>query len=188
VKPVAKGRIYIAYGSNLNLMQMAQRCPTAVCAGKAVLNHYELVFRAGRNGGVATIQPKEGSCVPALLWQLKPKDEASLDIFEGHPVRYTKRMMEVQLGGRDVSAIVYVKAPGHEAAYPSETYLNLIAEGYESAGFDPEILDAALKRTEEIMAEETAQRAAETEQVFDLNDQNFSQDGHNIRLGMTGLG
>ena len=43
-------RLYIAYGSNLNLSQMAYRCPTAKVAGKGGLKGYELLFRGGRRG------------------------------------------------------------------------------------------------------------------------------------------
>ena len=42
-----KPKLYMAYGSNLNLYQMAYRCPTAQVAGKAVLKDYELLFRGG---------------------------------------------------------------------------------------------------------------------------------------------
>lgn len=44
-------KIYIAYGSNLNLPQMAIRCPGAAVIGKSALKDYELVFRGGRRGG-----------------------------------------------------------------------------------------------------------------------------------------
>ena len=36
---------YIAYGSNLNLKQMAMRCPTAKVVGRAMLKDYQLTFR-----------------------------------------------------------------------------------------------------------------------------------------------
>ncbi len=159
-----KKRLYLAYGSNINLPQMAHRCPTAKPVGTAVLNNYELLFRGGKRGGVATVEPREGSSVPVLLWQLRLNDEASLDRYEGYPKSYGKRMMDVEMNGRPVTAMVYVMAPGRDAAYPSEQYLNTIAEGYKSAGFDLAVLDAAIERTEEIMAAEMEQLAAEMEQ------------------------
>ena len=48
-----KRKKYIAYGSNLNLEQMAFRCPTAKVVGKSELKDYELLFRGGRRGAVA---------------------------------------------------------------------------------------------------------------------------------------
>ena len=35
-------RLYFAYGSNINLEQMAVRCPAAQVVGPAVLDGYEL--------------------------------------------------------------------------------------------------------------------------------------------------
>ena len=37
-----KKRLYTAYGSNLNLDQMAMRCPTAKLVGTGVIQNYEL--------------------------------------------------------------------------------------------------------------------------------------------------
>jgi hypothetical protein len=40
-----KNKLYIAYGSNLNLTQMAKRCPTAKVLGASEIKDYALVFR-----------------------------------------------------------------------------------------------------------------------------------------------
>ena len=77
-----KNKLYIAYGSNLNLPQMAHRCPSAKVVGASEIKNYALVFRGGRSGAVATIEPCEGSSVPVLLWKITPKDEAALDVYE----------------------------------------------------------------------------------------------------------
>ena len=92
-----KQRLYIAYGSNLNLEQMAFRCPTAKVVGKSELKDYELLFRGGRRGAVATVEPKAGSTVPILVWEIQKKDEASLDLYEGYPNFYDKQMLEIEL-------------------------------------------------------------------------------------------
>ena len=44
-----KWQYYIAYGSNLNIGQMARRCPEAEMIGTGRLEQYELEFR-GREG------------------------------------------------------------------------------------------------------------------------------------------
>ena len=38
-------KLYIAYGSNLNLEQMKFRCPTAKLVGKGIVENYELQFK-----------------------------------------------------------------------------------------------------------------------------------------------
>lgn len=49
--------LYFAYGSNLDLEQMAQRCPDAEIVGPVRLENYELRFRGS---GFATVAPKKG--------------------------------------------------------------------------------------------------------------------------------
>ncbi|NNJ32871.1 gamma-glutamylcyclotransferase family protein [Lacrimispora defluvii] len=146
-----KNKLYIAYGSNLNLPQMAQRCPTAKVVGASEIKDYALVFRGGRHGAVATIEPCEGSSVPVLLWKITPKDEAALDIYEGFPRFYDKETIDLPMYGKTVSAMVYVMTPGHRLGYPSDYYYNTIRDGYKTAGFDTAVLEQAVDYTEQLM-------------------------------------
>lgn len=50
--------LYFAYGSNLDLEQMAQRCPDAEIVGPVRLENYELRFRGS---GFATVAPKKAA-------------------------------------------------------------------------------------------------------------------------------
>ena len=152
-----KNRLYIAYGSNLNLPQMAYRCPTAKVVGVSEIKDYELLFRGGRRGAVATIEPLEGSSVPVLLWKIRPQDEAALNRYEGYPHFYRQEMMEVELDGKPVGAMVYIMNDGHDLGAPSDGYLQTIAEGYESAGFDTEFLDNAVEKSIRLAQEQQAQ-------------------------------
>lgn len=72
--------LYFAYGSNLDLEQMAQRCPDAEIVGPVRLENYELRFRGS---GFATVAPKKGSTVHGLVWKITPNCEQSLDRYEG---------------------------------------------------------------------------------------------------------
>ena len=128
--------LYIAYGSNLNLAQMAGRCPTAEVVGKAVLRGWRLAFR-----GVATIERRIGYTVPVLVWKLQPEDEQSLDRYEGWPHLYRKEILKVAIDGRRRTAMVYImNGNSHPYSPPARSYMRTILEGYESAGFDPGIL------------------------------------------------
>jgi len=86
----SKSRLYIAYGSNLNLEQMAHRCPTAEVVGKSILRGWALRFRS-----VATVERCPGKNVPVLVWKIKPEDEAALDIYEGCRASIEKRRCEL---------------------------------------------------------------------------------------------
>lgn len=151
-KKAVQDRLYIAYGSNLNLPQMEQRCPYAKVVGASEIKNYELLFR-----GFATVEPKEGATVPVLLWKIEPLDEAALDRYEGWPHLYRKEMMDVELEGKNVSAMVYVMNDERSLGMPSEVYYRIIEEGYHSVGFDTAVLEHALARTEEMMEQENAQ-------------------------------
>ena len=57
-------KLYIAYGSNLNLKQMKYRCPTAKLVGKGVVENYELQFKGMPHCSYATIAPCSVSPLP----------------------------------------------------------------------------------------------------------------------------
>lgn len=54
-----KESYYFAYGSNMNLDQMAYRCPAASVVENVKLEGYRLTFCGrGKGSGVATILPE----------------------------------------------------------------------------------------------------------------------------------
>ena len=55
-----KPRLYIAYGSNLNLDQMARRCPTSEMISTTFLRNWRLRFRGEYRRAVATIERQKG--------------------------------------------------------------------------------------------------------------------------------
>lgn len=140
----ADSKLYIAYGSNLNLEQMKHRCPTAEIVGTAELNGWKMTFR-GNGGGVATIERDEDSSVPVLVWRISPQDERALDIYEGAPRFYRKETLPVDVNGENAEAMVYIMNDGHPLCRPSKIYYHAILEGYRSAGFDERILDSFVK-------------------------------------------
>ena len=58
--------------------------------------------------------------------------------------------MDVELDGKTISAMVYVMTPGQEFGIPSDHYANVIWEGYESAGFDTQVLEDAINHAYEL--------------------------------------
>lgn len=139
-------KLYIAYGSNLNLSQMKHRCPTARVIGTSELKDYELVFRGSRHNAVATVEPCKGSTVPVLLWSIKPDDEKALDRYEGYPSFYDKAGVDIAIGDHKTTAVIYIMTAGHRLGNPSENYLKTIEEGYIDAGFDTNILHNAVEK------------------------------------------
>lgn len=128
-------RLYFAYGSNINLEQMARRCPHAEVIGPVTLNGYRLLFRGGYpNNGVATITPDLARQVKGLLWKLTPECEHALDYYEGFPNLYGKEDVTVMdKAGNTYTVMAYVMTREFERdpSYPSLSYYSGIAEGYE---------------------------------------------------------
>ena len=144
--------LYFAYGSNINLDQMAYRCPDASVVGPVTLENYELLFR---RGGFATIAPKEGETVTGLLWSITPGCERSLDRYEGYPRFSDKRMVTVRDSeGRSLSVMAYIMDERfREPMLPTTTYYNGILEGYHQNDMPTD----SLKRAWEHCVEEVQQ-------------------------------
>ena len=134
-------RLYIAYGSNINLEQMAHRCPNSKIVSKEMLKGYELEFR-----GVATIVPNDKSEVPILIWQIDGRDEHSLDRYEGFPNLYRKELFEIEVDGEKKECMAYLMNKG-QISPPTSYYYNVINQGYEANGMDTSYLRAALERS-----------------------------------------
>ena len=134
-------RLYIAYGSNINLEQMAHRCPNSKIVSKEMLKGYELEFR-----GVATIVPNDKSEVPLLIWEIDGRDEHSLDRYEGFPNLYRKELFEIEVDGEKKECMAYLMNKG-QISPPTSYYYNVINQGYEANGMDTSYLRAALERS-----------------------------------------
>ena len=66
------GKLYFSYGSNLNVSQMASRCPNAIQLGSTYLPNWRLVFR-----GVADIEPSRNvdDLLPVGVWEITDECE-----------------------------------------------------------------------------------------------------------------
>lgn len=140
-------RLYVAYGSNLNIRQMKHRCPGAKLYGTGEIKDYELQFKGQPENAFATIAPKEGSSVPVAVWEIQPRDEMSLDRYEGYPSHYFKQDVPVQLDGEEVNAMVYIMNLKMGFGLPSPYYYQTVYEGYNNCGLNTAVLDKALKES-----------------------------------------
>lgn len=137
--------LYIAYGSNMNIGQMAQRCPTAKPVANSWLEGYRLRFKGGEHSAVATIEPSTDDIVPIVIWEIQPDDEKNLDVYEGYPRLYRKETVWIKLGKKKYPAMIYImNGDFYSYGLPSKTYFDTIRDGYLSAGFDPKLLHQAV--------------------------------------------
>ena len=135
---VEKGYLYVAYGSNLDLDQMAFRTPTAQPIDTIELPNWQLVFR-----GVADIIPKDGASVSLGVFEMPTaKDWEALHTYEGtRPTSalYYLTEIETEFG----TALTYTMSGGRTISTPSDHYYNTIERGYQHFGMDLKPLEQA---------------------------------------------
>jgi hypothetical protein len=118
--PASHPRLYWAYGSNLNILQMQARCKDSFPVSPYTMPNCELMF-----DGVASVRAAEGKECPGALWAVSLADIAALDRYEGFPTLYQKvifRVDEEQLG------FYYVMGSAEDSA-PSLGYMATCMEG-----------------------------------------------------------
>lgn len=127
-------KLYFAYGSNMNLEQMAYRCPSAEVVENVHVEGYRLAFCGRPSGnGVATILPEEGSHVDGVLWKITKECEQSLDYYEV----YSKEIINVKNSDgkeRDVTVYTINEPYKSQPSVPSPVYLEGILEGCRENG------------------------------------------------------
>jgi gamma-glutamylcyclotransferase (GGCT)/AIG2-like uncharacterized protein YtfP len=124
---------------------MGVRCPSAKLVGKATLKGYEIVFKGMNGEAYATIRKNPDKETPVLIWELDEIAEARLDNYEGFPTLYGKSNIRVELEGKTENAMVYIMKRGYRLGMPERHYYEGILEAYQTEGFNPAILDEAMR-------------------------------------------
>lgn len=124
----------------MDLEQMAVRCPESQLVGAAVVQDYKLLFKGSKTGAYATIENKIGGQVPVLIWKITPVDEERLDRYEGYPVFYYKRQLEIELNGSIIKAMVYIMNEKRKYGLPSRQYFERIQMAYRKFEFNQDTL------------------------------------------------
>ena len=169
---MSKKQLYIAYGSNINLEQMAYRCPHSKVLGISEIKDFELEFR-----GVATIVPKENASVPVLIWEFDERDLPILNRYEGWPRLYRQEKMSFELNGKICEGMAYLMNYG-EISPPSQQYYNTILQGYRENGLDESFLQKALENSFQTYFTEE-----EIDEDFDIDEfENIDYDDFQLKL------
>ena len=83
----------------------------------------------------------DGSIYEERGESVEPRDEEILNMYER---RYHQEEMTVNLNGKPTDAMIYMMDDGYHLSPPHSQYYNTILQGYKAAGFDRQILDAAV--------------------------------------------
>jgi len=128
---------YLAYGMNTNREAMAYRCPKAKPMGGFYLPNHRLIFR-----GVADFRADKDAILPVVLWQITDDCLAALDMLEGYPDHYDRRVINREW-------IIYDMNGNKNHLYkPSGGYYNMIQDGYKYFGLDDYNLRSAKRDAE----------------------------------------
>lgn len=162
--------LYFAYGSNLSTEQMRSRCPLSTAIGLGFLPSWRWIIN--ERGFANVVSPAHPSFaqspadaaaggVYGLLYLLPPRDEESLDVFEGVPGAYGKVQCQVRWvrdgdgkpvpgGGETVTALVYVDERRAGAGTPRQEYVGRMERGIEDAvrnwGLDEEYANRVMRK------------------------------------------
>jgi len=127
--------LYFAYGSNLWRQQMTGRCPEHHVIGTGILKGWRWIITTR---GYASIAVSENNYVLGTVYELSETDLLSLDQFEGVAQgNYRKEIISVDVGGRELSCLVYIDSAIEEGA-PKDEYVVRINHGIKDAEFPDE--------------------------------------------------
>lgn len=142
---------YLAYGMNTNLEQMALRCPKAVSLGAAVLPDFRFEFKQ-----FATVVPDTGNFTLGVVWEITEDCEQALDRLEGYPTFYAKQLVTVFIDGVTHTVMTYLMYPEESLSLPSNSYYDMVAQGYIDHDISTDQLEDAVDRVYEEYLTESA--------------------------------
>lgn len=130
--------LYFAYGSNMDLSQLTERCPSATFRHMAVVRGYRLGFTRlsqKRQGGVADLVPDRTGEVWGGVFEVSEADVIRLDRSEGvylKPPAYQRITVKALCPSDNewLSAFSYeVVAKAAEEIRPNASYMTVIVGG-----------------------------------------------------------
>ncbi len=130
----------IAYGRNLDLNRMKEKCPHCVLVGKAILQDWQIAYKR-----YITLEPCKGGQIPVGVWEINEEAEKELDIIEQYPTVYRKEYVKINFNGKEVEALVYLINDTHPK-YPDKKYFERLLVGYKYFDFDEKYLYEAIDR------------------------------------------
>lgn len=128
---------YLAYGSNLNINKMKERCKNSKVVGKSKLNGYKLVCNK-----YLDLVKEVNSYALIGVYEYQKDDEINLDIYEDYPNLYDKEDIPFILNNRyQIGLIYFMKL--HLNVKPTDSYILECKKGYEDFEFEKEALNKA---------------------------------------------
>ena len=131
---------YFAYGSNMNLDQMAMRCPGARMLGLFRKPGWRYIIN---QRGYVTALDDPNAVTLGCLWELTEEHWAALDRYEGVSGGFYRRVdCEVlSLDSEEPVPVIAYRAANETPGAPSETYADVVIEGARQIGLPESYLE-----------------------------------------------
>jgi len=134
--------MYFAYGSNLCIRQMDNRCPSNSKIGIGQLSGYKWIISAR---GYANVVKSSNDDVWGVIYEISMLDEEKLDVYEGVSTKcYLKDNLEILIDDRIENCLTYVD-PVTDIGIPTSTYANVINEGLLDSKLPEQYVEKYLK-------------------------------------------
>lgn len=97
---------YFAYGSNLGVPRLRERCPSVAAGKRAKLSGWQVTFNkvSDDKSGKANIERIASGCVWGALFVISSEDLSGLRAAEGYPSHYSERPVIVDCEGQEIEA------------------------------------------------------------------------------------
>ncbi len=139
---------YFAYGSNLMVNQMKERCPDNTLIGPAIINGFKWFIN---RRGFANIMPSKDDFVEGIVYKISENDEYNLDLKEGVVNgHYKKRYVDAVFKENTLNCLVYID-PIKTTGVPSKEYIarllhgkidSKISEAYYNKYWEPHLVES----------------------------------------------
>ena len=135
-------RLYFAYGSNLCIRQMNDRCPNNSKIGMGKLKGHRWIIT---KRGYANVVKSSDEDVWGIIYEISMSDEDKLDVYEGVSRKcYVKENLDILIDGKIQNCLTYVD-PITEEGVPTSTYANTIDEGLCDSKLPEEYVEKHLR-------------------------------------------
>ena len=134
---------YFAYGMNTDPGAMALRTGMPTPLGRGLVRDHAFRFAVH-----ADVFPEPGTNTFGVLWELDDSQLASLDIREGYPTYYNRKIVDVESGGQVYKAWMYYMTPGHIISPPYDGYYKMLTSGYTAFSVPMAQIEDALAKSQ----------------------------------------
>ena len=139
-------RYFIAYATNIKADELTKSIPEAKIISYGYVKNYALQFVGYDGHAIATVVKKFGAKLPVAIWDFPIEMRNMLTNYEQFPYLYERKKVTAHVGKFKMRGEIYVTKQNLRFGTPSEEYLQTLKKAYSEAGFDPNLIDEALKR------------------------------------------